>query len=44
MAFIDELFNTAGYGGLAVGAIVVTLVLCYGLTIRWISKGHKDEV
>jgi len=43
MAFIDELFNTSGYGGLAVGAIVVILVLSYGLTLRWITKGHSDK-
>ncbi|MHC4663999.1 MAG: hypothetical protein ACYS8W_20240 [Planctomycetota bacterium] len=43
MEFLDWLFNTSGIGGLAVCIIVVTLVSGYGLTVRWISKGHVDK-
>jgi hypothetical protein len=42
-AFVDALFNTAGVGGVAVCIVVTTLVISYGLTIRWISKGNTDK-
>ncbi len=44
MEFLDAFFNTPGVGGVLACAVIVTLALSYGLTIRWISKGHKDEV
>ena len=43
MEFLDKLFNTSGIGGLAVGFIVVSLILSYSLTVRWISKGHTEK-
>ncbi len=39
---VDALLKTPGVGGAVACAVVVILVVCYGLTIRWISKGHKD--
>ena len=43
MEFFDKLFNTSGLGGLAVGFIVVSLVLSYSLTVRWISEAHTEK-
>lgn len=43
MDFLDAFFNTPGVGGVLVIVVVTTLILCYGLTIRWISKGHEDK-
>ena len=43
LEFFEKLFDTASVGGVLVCIIVVTLVLSYGLTIRWISKGQVDE-
>ena len=43
MRYLDALFDTPGVGGAVVCAAVVILIVCYGLTIKWISKGHEDK-
>lgn len=43
MNLVDAVFNTAGVGGVVAGALIVTLVTCYFLTVRWISNGHKGK-
>lgn len=43
MDFLKAVFDTAGIGGLLVGFIVTALLLCYGLTARWISKGYEEK-
>ena len=41
---VDAFFETPGVGGAVACTIIVILVACYGLTIKWISKGHSKEV
>jgi len=41
---VDAFFQTPGVGGAVACAVIVTLVACYALTIRWISKGHEEDV
>ena len=45
LSFIDfdAFFDTPGYGGLVAGTIIATLLLTYGLTLRWVAKGQADE-
>lgn len=40
---VEALFQTPGVGGATACSIIVILLVCYGLTIRWISKGHQDN-
>ena len=35
------IFETPGVGGIVAAGAIATLLVCYGLTIRWISKGHE---
>ena len=43
MENLEAIFETPGVGGALACAVIVTLVVCYGLTIRWIAKGHEDQ-
>ena len=43
MDWVDAIFNTARVGGIVAGTLIVTLVACYGLTVRWISNGHEGK-
>jgi len=43
MEYINAFFNTPGIGGLVAGTAVATLVTCYALTVRWISRGHESD-
>ncbi len=38
MQNLNLLFDTPGIGGVLTCVLVLTLCICYGLTIRWISK------
>lgn len=42
MSNFDMVLDTPGLGGAIAGAAVVILVTCYGLTIRWISRGEEE--
>ncbi|HEX3001642.1 MAG TPA: hypothetical protein VHN82_04635 [Methanoregula sp.] len=37
------LFDLPGFGGAVACTVINTLIICYGLTVRWISKGHKKK-
>jgi len=39
----EAVFQTPGVGGAVACTVIVVLVACYSLTLRWISKGRKDE-
>jgi hypothetical protein len=43
MQFVDVVFNTPGVGGLVAGSVISILIVCYGLTVRWISKGEENS-
>ena len=40
---IDTILKTPGLGGVMACAVITVLVVCYFLTIRWISKGREDD-
>jgi len=40
---VDAFFQTPGVGGAVACTVIVILITCYGLTIRWISRGHEEE-
>ena len=42
MSSLAELFDTPGVGGAVAMTAVVILVVCYGLTVRWIAKGGEE--
>lgn len=37
------LINTSGNGGVGVGLIGLISVVSYGLTLRWIVRGAKED-
>jgi hypothetical protein len=43
MWYVDALFNTASVGGALACIVIVSLIICYGFTIRWISGGHEKK-
>jgi len=42
MWYVKAVFNTPGVGGTLACVVIICLIVSYGLTIRWISKGYKD--
>jgi len=40
---VSAFFDTPSIGGAVWGCVFATLIVCYGFTIRWISKGQTDE-
>jgi len=40
---LKYIFTTPGIGGLVVITVFTTLLISYGLTIKWISKAGKRE-
>ncbi len=40
---IDTILKEPGLGGVMACVVIVVLAVCYGLTIRWISKGRGDD-
>lgn len=40
---VNALFETPGVGGAVACTVIVILVVCYGLTLRWISSGHEED-
>ena len=40
---VETVFQTPGVGGAVACAVIAILIACYGLTIRWIAKGHQEE-
>ena len=41
---LEILFETPGAGGVVWSTVITFLIVCYGLTIKWISKGHSDKI
>jgi len=37
---MGSIFDLSGFGGVLALSIISILVICYGLTIRWITKGR----
>jgi hypothetical protein len=40
---MGSIFDLSGFGGALAASIISILVICYGLTIRWIAKGYKEK-
>jgi hypothetical protein len=40
---MGNIFDLSGFGGALAVAIISGLILCYGLTIRWIAKGYGGK-
>jgi hypothetical protein len=40
---MGSIFDMSGFGGALAASIISILIICYGLTLRWIAKGHKEE-
>lgn len=40
---MGAIFDSSGFGGALAVSIVSVLVVCYGLTLRWIAKGCEGK-
>ena len=40
---MGSIFDMSGLGGALAVSIIAVLILCYGLTTRWIIKGCKEK-
>lgn len=40
---MGSIFDLAGFGGAVAASIISILIICYGLTIRRITKGYKEK-
>jgi hypothetical protein len=40
---MGTIFDLAGFGGALAASIISILMVCYGLTIRWIAKGYRGK-
>jgi hypothetical protein len=40
---MGTIFDLAGFGGALAVSIISILMVCYGLTIRWIVKGYRGK-
>ncbi len=40
---MGNVFDISGLGGALAASLIIALIVCYGLTVRWISKGYKGK-
>jgi hypothetical protein len=40
---MGSIFDLSGFGGALALSIISILIACYGLTIRWIAEGEKED-
>jgi hypothetical protein len=40
---MGNIFDVSCFGGALAVSIIAILILCYGLTTRWIIKGCKEK-
>ena len=40
---MGSIVDLSGLGGALAASVISALIVCYGLTIRWITNGYKDN-
>jgi len=40
---LETFFDKPGIGGIVAGVVIVSLIICYGLTLKWILNGHEKK-
>jgi len=43
MPDINIFFETPGVGGVIAATVITTIIISYGLTLRWVLRGHEDD-
>jgi len=43
MPDINIFFETPGVGGVIAAAVITTIIITYGLTLRWVLRGHGED-
>ena len=43
MPDISFFFETPGVGGVIAATVITTIIIAYGLTLRWVVRGHEDD-
>ena len=43
MPDISIFFETPGVGGVIAATVITTIIISYGLTLRWVLRGHEDN-
>jgi len=44
MPDISFFFETPGVGGVIATTVITTIIISYGLTLRWVLRGHEDDM
>lgn len=40
---VSTFFETPGFGGAVALSVIVILVICYFLTLRWVARGQVEK-
>ena len=43
MPDMTTFFQTPGVGGVIAAAVITSIIITYGLTLRWVIRGHEDN-
>ncbi len=43
MPDINVFFETPGVGGVIAAVVITSIIITYGLTLRWVLRGHEDS-
>ena len=43
MPDLTTFFQTPGVGGVIAATVITSIIITYGLTLRWVLRGYEDE-
>ena len=43
MPDMTTFFQTPGVGGVIAATVITTIIISYGLTLRWVLRGYEDK-
>jgi hypothetical protein len=43
MPDMSTFFQTPGVGGVIAAAVITSIIITYGLTLRWVIRGYEDD-
>jgi len=43
MPDLTTFFQTPGVGGVIAATVITSIIITYGLTLRWVLRGYEDD-
>ena len=43
MPDMTTFFQTPGVGGVIAATVITSIIITYGLTLRWVLRGYEDD-